>query len=262
MDENLIGYLLDALEEPDRRQVEADLRSQPESRARLETLRRALTPLGLDSEAPPPPAGLVVRTLGRVAEERARPLPKAPPPSRRPAPAWRGPRRADLVAAALLLVLVGGLAFPWVARQWHLYGRKACEANLHIYGDALQMYADNNNGRLPQVSETGPRSYAASFVPILHEAVVLANDRHLACDPTGFRSGPPPSIEEVESARLKPEPALFRQRARQLAGNYAYCLGYRERHAARTLDRRLRPAHPGRPSAAAGQRQQQSQSRL
>ena len=51
MDENLIGYLLDALEPDERRAVEARLRSDPRTRARLATLRRALLPLEADTEA-------------------------------------------------------------------------------------------------------------------------------------------------------------------------------------------------------------------
>jgi len=228
MDENLIGYLLDALEEPDRRQVEAHLRNHPECRARLETLRRALAPLAVDSEAPAPPAGLPIRTLARIAEERARPLPKAPPPSRRAASSWRGPRRADLLAAAVLVLLLGGLAGPWIVQQWHLYGRQACAANLHTYGDALLQYGNRNNTQLPMVAEAGPRNYAASFVPMLRQAGYLVNPQHLACDAAGQRSDPPPTVEEVENARDQADMNLFRQRAQRLAGNYAYSLGYRE----------------------------------
>jgi hypothetical protein len=46
MDENLVGYLLDALEPDDHRRVEDNLRVSPEARRRLDALRRLLRPLG------------------------------------------------------------------------------------------------------------------------------------------------------------------------------------------------------------------------
>lgn len=227
MDENLIGYLLEALDEPERRQVEAYLRFHPEAQARLETLRGALTPLALDSEAPAPPPGLALRTLARVAEVRARPLPKAPPPSRRHASSWRGPRRADLLAAAVLMIFLGGVTGPLLVKYWHLQGRQACADNLRQYGEMLQMYGANHDGQMPQVAQDGARAYAAAFVPTLKEAGCFSNYPQPVCDSYGRRSGPIPSIGDVDRARDNPDPERFPQQARQLAGNYAYSLGYR-----------------------------------
>ena len=77
MDENLIGYLLNALEPREQREVEDALHNFPETQRRLELLRQALDPLAVDSEASDPPSGLWVRTLARVAEHRCRELPRA-----------------------------------------------------------------------------------------------------------------------------------------------------------------------------------------
>ncbi len=234
MDENLIGYLLNALEEPDRREVEVYLRTHPEAAGRLDILRRALVPLASDTAAPEPPAGLYLKTLARVAEVRARPLPKAPPPSPRSAGSWRGPRRADLLAAALLIVCLGALTGPLLVKYWHLHGRQACADNLRQYGKMLQLYSASHDGRLPQVAEEGPHTYAAAFVPMLREAHCAGKDlQPLACT-AGGRVSAFPSILDVEQARDN-DPALFRDRARQLAGNYAYSLGYRENGTLRGL---------------------------
>src|SRR5262249_39151708 len=75
MDDNLVGYLLDALDADTRRAVEDHLRTHPEARARLDRLRRLLEPLEADREPPAPPPHLVQATLARVAEARGRPLP-------------------------------------------------------------------------------------------------------------------------------------------------------------------------------------------
>src|SRR5262245_45644894 len=78
MDENLVGYLLDALDPATQREVEAYLEADPRARERLDLLRRALEPLAADREDPDPSPDLVVRTLGRVAEHCCRELPHAP----------------------------------------------------------------------------------------------------------------------------------------------------------------------------------------
>ena len=72
MDENLIGYLLDALDSDTRQETEQLLLKNPEARTRLESLRQAMKPLEEDREADRPPPDLWVRTLARVAEYRCR----------------------------------------------------------------------------------------------------------------------------------------------------------------------------------------------
>src|SRR2546430_1485616 len=104
MEENLIGYLLDALDAPTRQQVEAYLEAHPDARARLALLRQALEPLAADGAAEAPPPGLADRTLRRVAEALGElpPAPKAA--SERSFGGHRSPwRRADVAAAAVLL---------------------------------------------------------------------------------------------------------------------------------------------------------------
>jgi prepilin-type processing-associated H-X9-DG protein len=67
-DADLIGYLLDALDDDDRVAVESHLRANPDAAARLEQLRLTLAPLEADREPDPVPAGLALRTIGRLAE--------------------------------------------------------------------------------------------------------------------------------------------------------------------------------------------------
>src|SRR6516165_5448186 len=113
MDENLVGYLLDALDAEDRRKVESYLRARPEARKRLARLRQLLNPLEADLHPSDPPPGLWVRTLAQVAEYQCRRLPSAPPVrvSSVPLSARGWWRRADVLVAASLLVCVGALIF-------------------------------------------------------------------------------------------------------------------------------------------------------
>src|SRR6516165_4532341 len=113
MDENLVGYLLNALEPDEQREVEVTLQEYPETRNRLEALRQALDHLAVDSEGDDPPAGLWVRTLARVAEHRCRELPRAPTRLAFPSALGRSPwQRMDVAVAAGILLCFGLLVPP------------------------------------------------------------------------------------------------------------------------------------------------------
>jgi len=101
LEENLVGYLLKALDPDEQRQVERAVQDDPETRRRLELLERSLQPLAADREYPHPPADLRYRVLARVAEDRlANPRRLRPPPfsSEGGGKSWW--RRADVLAAA------------------------------------------------------------------------------------------------------------------------------------------------------------------
>jgi hypothetical protein len=229
MDENLVGYLLKTLEPGEQAAVEAHLRGSAEARARLEALERALAPLAADAEPPEPPPGLALAALARVAEHRCRALPPAPPPSRHqllPGPRRWG-RRADLLVAASLLVLVGGLMLPGLVHQWREYQRRACAQNLHQFWVGLEAYADQREGQFPRVEERGPHSAAGVFVPVLRDAGVLPAGVSVGCPAVGRRDPAASSVAGLE-ALYRTSRSDYDAAARTLAGNYAYSLGYRE----------------------------------
>src|SRR5207302_3033194 len=106
LNENLIGYLLKALDDDTSAKVEAQLQADSDARWRLEQLRLALEPLAADKGQSVPPDDLAVRTIARVAEYCCLHLPSAPAAVCRPALSRSWWRRADIVVAASLLLLV------------------------------------------------------------------------------------------------------------------------------------------------------------
>src|SRR5262245_29515886 len=129
MEENLVGYLLKSLDDATHQQVEASLATSPELRARLGLLERALAPLEADAEPPGPRPGLVLSTLGRIAEKQCRKLPDAPLPRHQLAPAGRHwMRRPDVLVAACLLIVLGGLSTSTLVHLWRNYNaRMECQ---------------------------------------------------------------------------------------------------------------------------------------
>lgn len=227
MEENLVGYLLKALDDETHHQVEASLRESPDLRSRLELLQNALAPLNVDRQAPEPPPSLVLSTLGRIAEYHCRKLPDAPPaPRGQTMPAHRSwLRRADAVAAALLLIVLGGIGSSLVLHLWRGYYRTACQENLRRIGSGLQSYGEIHDGNFPLVEERGPYGVAGIFVPVLCDSGLLGPDVSVACPAQEIRPLKPRSLQELEELYAH-DRARFRAEARELAGGYAYSLGY------------------------------------
>jgi hypothetical protein len=227
MNENLLGYLLNALDLDEHREVEGYLREHPEASQRLGVLRRALEPLAADAEPPRPPADLVVRTLSFVAEHGAhdRPAAAAVPTLPFEPPARRGWRRPDVLVAAGLLLAISMLLVPAVQKARYHYQVSSCQHNLHLIHDALAQYSDHNEGAFPRVDGDNPRrNFAGVFAPALVEQGVFPSGVVLHCPASDQPPAPVLSLHEIDALPRE----QFEQVARTLGGCYAYSLGYRD----------------------------------
>lgn len=232
MEENLIGYLLNALDPLTRGQVEAYLASHPDARARLELLRQALEPLAADRALPEAPAGLAERTLRFVAGSTGE-LPQAPQAAaERSFGSHRSPwRRADILVAAVLLLALAGLAFPWVLQLRRLgHGKDnpehlvQCKDNLRQFYQALRVYHDQH-GSFPNVDRiAAPRQAAGLMVPYLIEQEYLPRTMTVQCPSAGGTGACPWTLRELQ-AMTRDE---FDHSAPHLNPGYAYSLGYLE----------------------------------
>ncbi len=230
MEENLVGYLLNALDDDMQREMEASLRKSPELQSRLELLERALSPLAADREIPEPSPGLVLSTLARIAEYKCRKLPDAPPPPRsQSVPTIRSwPRRADALVAALLLIVLGCIGSSFLLHVWRDYhGRAECRNNLFLIWNGLQRYCDTHEGKFPTVEANGPHGVAGIFVPVLDDSGMLRPEISITCPAQQRQPAEHRSVKELEEL-YQSNPEAFRLEARRLAGGYAYTLGYRD----------------------------------
>jgi hypothetical protein len=226
MDENLVGYVLNALEPDAQREVEAYLHTHPAARQRLEMVRQALQPLAADRDIEPP-SGLRMRTLARVAEYRREELPRAPSvPRLRVAPrSWW--RRADVLVAASLLLLSSALILPSLAYLHHRRDILYCQNNLQAFYVALMTYSQNNGGALPKVDKEPPYNFAGVYIPTLYQGRYLKPEvTSVRCPANGQRRPP----DQVTLAMLKEmhstQPDKFDEYICDLGGCYAYTLGY------------------------------------
>jgi prepilin-type processing-associated H-X9-DG protein len=227
MDENLVGYLLNALDPDARQQVEHDLDSDPEAGRRLELLRQALAPLAADRENIEPPPGLAGRTLARVADHAGRDLPHAPAPLRSRAVALGRPwwRRADVLVAASLLVFAAGLAIPGILELRYQHALVACQNNLRQFFTGLKSYSEQHQNNFPNVANAAPapRNVAGLVVPILVSSGALPRDTSIRCPGDGVPELASLTLDRV----LTMSDEEFQREVNRLACCYAYSLGYR-----------------------------------
>jgi hypothetical protein len=227
-EELLVGYVLNALDADEQRQVERALQNDAELRRQVELIEQSLQPLAVERDHPQPPVGLRYQVLARVAEDRlAHPSLrlKAPPIyADRSGRSWW--RRADVLVAAALLIVIGPLALPAISYAKQRFQISQCQSNLRAFHGALMAYTDLHEGRLPRVDKEPPRNMAGVVVPILYHDG-LAKGLNLRCPSTPVPEVPMHSLEELDAAYTNSGDS-YNHLANQLIPSYAYSMGYQD----------------------------------
>jgi hypothetical protein len=233
MREDLVGYLLGALEEPESARVQAALADPREGTALqrdLDLLRKAVAPLARDRAPEPPPAGLASRTLAFVqaqaTTEASRPMlsPAADSPvTVGGARVWLD-RMIVAAAAVAASVLVGPLLLDAITES----RARRTERNLQKISTSLQGYAESHRF-YPTPPDSGPLSRAGLYAPTLVSEHRLVADDGTVLVP-GARRGRQkdfhvPSLEELKAAVGTPQ---FDELVKTMGGDFGYTLGHRD----------------------------------
>ena len=230
MRENLIGYLIDALEPEDRQSIERSLDSSDTGsslRSDLTIIRKAFGPLAIDREPLVSPPGLTARTMRFIAARpELLPRPMSPESSLRIEPnrnLWID--RMLLTAIALAAsVLIGPLLMDLISdsrlTQW--------EGKITKTSHALEGYVQSHR-QLPTPDSTGPLSRAGWYAPVLvSEHRLIADDGTLVCPGSDLdrrRHLITPTTEELRSAIGTDR---FDDLVRDMGGDLGYTLGHRD----------------------------------
>lgn len=248
-EEELVGYLLEALDDADSRRVETvlvDPERGPGLQRQLEILRRAIRPLERDRGALPAPAGLAARTVKFVAAQagtataRPRPAPAATEGDWVPARRRQWLDRAIIAASALAAsILLAPLLLDSIAQSRALRARRNLQqvsAKLQDYAQAHRIY--------PTPPDSGPLSRAGLYAPTLvSEHRLVADDGTLLVPDSALarRGGHRvPTLEELREAVGTPR---FDELVRSMGGDYGYTLGHRDAAGVLQPNRDLRRAH-------------------
>ncbi len=230
--ENLLGLLLGALEDDERRELEEQLETDPLLRAEFARLREALEPLDQARVNYEPAWGLADRTFAHVQRETAlRELQAKTPPKLSPSPEPMSRRSSwsvrDLVVCVSAIGAALTLILPALFSSWEMSRRVACQNNLRQIGYALHDFAAQSpNQRLPEIPQEGNRSFAGVYAPMLFEAGYISNPNVFLCASSDLsRSGiiwKLPTLDDIDNTG---NASLVRIQ-RIAGGSFGYNLGF------------------------------------
>ena len=180
MNQDLVGYLLGALDPVETERVEQQLIENSALRQELERIGHALRPLANEGADVDPPRGLAERTVRTVRQHGVL------EPWAGTSSSWRP---TDLAVAATILVLISVVIFPALDQARHQRQLADCSNNLRNLGVAMEGYAQSHSQYFPFFSATGPFSILGMSAPLLIEGGWAADPLTFICpgsldDPT------------------------------------------------------------------------------
>jgi hypothetical protein len=255
--EDLLGYLLGALEESERESVEDRLEKSPELQKELARVQESLGPLWLLEGEDEPPPELAERTCELIASHPApgassdpaaagKPVPTPSPrvqPMAEEAVGGGGhfARWVDVAVAAGIVAALFLLAFPAIHNSRFLARRFTCADHLRQIGLAMRQYSETHDGYYPPVYDEGRYAGAGIYAPILASYQLVDGSHWFVCPGSPLADDPDfrvPSLDELLGASFE---ELARLRAK-MGGSYAFNLGFQENghyQTPRNLDRPL-----------------------
>ena len=214
MREQLLGYLLGALEPDEQAAVAARLAQEPQLRRELEALQAKLAPL--DDDEVEMPAGLAGKTCAYVADQRGPEAGEFGASSH-----WRV---IDLCVASALFIAAALLILPAICESRSQAHLTACQRNLATLGLALGHFSSIHQEHFPEVPTSGKLAVAGIYAPLLHEAGLIEHTA-VICPASPLRKAPQfriPTTNHVQQA----EGELLQEMQRLMGGSYGYCIGY------------------------------------
>lgn len=249
MRDDLLGFLLGALDESEQDELREKLEQQPVLREQLEHLRRGLKPLRAAEDDCLLPAGLAVRTCRLVESLNQRnpagalgrcDLTSEPEGGealvttrqvarfssrvdRSAASIERSWTMADFIVAAGVCLAAACMFLPAVSNSRYHSQRVACENNQRLLSYALNDYSSANRGYFPVVPARGNLAAAGIYAPLLMEKGFVEDSNLFSCPAKGSKLIVRiPLPEDIRNAK-GPQLVTLHQ---SMGGDYAYSLGF------------------------------------
>lgn len=218
--DDIPGYVFDALDPEEQRQIEERSELDPELARKIDELWKVVSPLAADDRIEPP-SGLASRTFAFVSASTE-------PSVTYVARDWATPKNTvrplDFIVAATLFGLVSILAIPAIVRLRGDQDRIMCADHLRTIGIALAMYAEVDGGYLPYVPPEGPLNNAGAFAVMLNTRELLPDRQTLVCPSANSAVVTVPSVDTFVETDL--ENLDLEHVRRHMAGSFGYVLGY------------------------------------
>ncbi len=239
--EELLGYVLGALDAQEQRNVQQLIDQDPELEEQLLAIKNSILPLDcLDTSGPRP--GLARRTCEMVAcgqpeQQHADfsatllPIqnvdvePKLTVAERNeisslPPSSWSLP---NFVVAVGLMAIVAGILFPTISYTRFNSRLMACQDNMRELGTAFMQFSDTNGGYFVEIPRSGNLAANGCYAAILKDRQLVEDDQLFACAGIGS-DAPPVYIPSVETIMAASGDQLCH--LKRSLGHYGYTMGY------------------------------------
>ncbi len=259
--EELLGYVLGALDAQEQRDVQRLIDENPEIEEQLLQIKNSILPLDcLDASGPRP--GLARRTCESVAgwqnESELVPADSSSldssiraafdveaegsleedsiadaeaQPRLRPSVSqrflhpntWSVP---DVMVGVALIAIMAGILFPAISYTRYNSRIASCQNNMGQLGMALMSFSSAHEGQFVAIPRDGKLSNIGCVGPILKDSGYIEDDSVFAC--AGVASDTPimiPSCDQVENSHCAKQSEHYRQ---TMCGDYGYTMGYEE----------------------------------
>lgn len=255
--EDLLGYVLGALDAQEQRDVQQSIDDNPEIEEQLLRIKNSLLPLDcLETSGPRP--GLARRTCETVASwqnEQAFDSTDDHPVFSRAgslgsivrsavdseAPIKSAPRLRsvvsdrilhpqtwsipDVLVAMALIAILAGIMLPTISYTRNNSRIAACQSNLSQVGVALMNFSSANEGQFVVIPRDGHLTTIGCIGPILKDGGFIEDDSILAC--AGIAANLPPvhipSCDQVNNASCEDQVNHYRH---TMLGHYGFNMGY------------------------------------
>lgn len=230
-DEDLLGFLLGALDDDERSRIESQLEEDDALRDRLITLQAALDPLEeTKEEHDEPPKGLAELTCETVAafEQSQSVKPQAVRHAGDPKPVGNGWRLVEVSFLSGMAIAAALLFMPMIAQSRIQSQIAACQNNLRDLGNALAGYSQTNVGRYPEIPRDGKLAFAGAYAPMLRQVNLVSNPRTFFCPAASCGNSKLstdfPTLAQIEAADGE-NLVVLQTRS---GGDYGFTLGFIE----------------------------------
>ena len=260
--EDLLGYVLGAMDAQEQRNIEEVLDQNPQLEDDLLEIKNSLLPLDhLDNGGPRP--GLARRTcefvatlqrdgeiptIGSASDQTSSLEPTTPTATATVLASVQNPNEEEalfltpnrnlgagswssnwslpnmLVTAAALAVFAG-LAFPALSYTRYQARLASCQNNLQKIGHAFLKFSDMNEGNFIPIPTEGKLAASGCYGPILKQHGLLEEDSLLSC--AGVADNSPTRIPTVAQLQAADGIQLISLK-KSMGGDFGYSMGYQE----------------------------------
>ena len=241
--EELLGYVLGALDATEQNQIQQLIDSDPALEESLIEIKNSLLPLEAIDTHIGPPVGLARRTceMVSVSSKTSNPnmmtanadigMSNNPPVQLTSSGLFAGTGSWSLMDFAVtcgVILVFAAILFPALAVSRYNSRIAACQSNLNSLGAAFLSFSEMNEGYFPAIPSDGNLGVAGSYAPQLKQVGLITDDSMFTCAGRGSNRETPVNIPTVDMVKSSKCQIQLRHYQKTMGGDFGSSLGHNE----------------------------------